>query len=59
MTTISGGNNIAEIKQNLNCLNKTIDGLILKDITQIVYPIKNKLWGPEEGITPVYKWIYN
>jgi len=58
LTTISGGNNIAEIKQNLNCLNKTIDDLIMKDITEIVYPIKNKLWGPEEGIIPVYKWDY-
>ena len=59
LTTISGGNSITEIKNNLNCLNKTIDDLIMKDITEIVYPIKNKLWGPEEGIIPVYKWIYN
>ena len=58
LTTISGGNSITEIKDNLNCLNKTIDDLIMKDITKIVYPIKNKLWGPEEGITPVYKWDY-
>ena len=58
LTTITGGNSIIEINQNLKCLNKTIDDLILKDINQIIYPIKNKLWGPEEGITPVYKWDY-
>jgi aryl-alcohol dehydrogenase-like predicted oxidoreductase len=58
LTTISGGNSITEIKQNLNCLNKTIDDLILKDINKIIYPIKNKLWGPEEGINPVYTWEY-
>ena len=58
LTTISGSNNITEINNNLNCLNKSIDKLILQDINNIIYPIKNKLWGPEEDVFPVYKWDY-
>ena len=58
LTTISGSNNITEIDNNLNCLNKSIDKLILQDINNIIYPIKNKLWGPEEDVFPVYKWDY-
>ena len=58
LTTITGGKNINEIQKNINCLNKPLSHLLIKDINKIVYPIKNYLWGPEDGVNPVFKWNF-
>lgn len=58
LTTITGGKNVKEISNNINSLGNFLSSETLDDIENIVKPIKNHLWGPEEGITPVYKWDY-
>lgn len=58
LTNITGANSINEIEMNINSLNNNIPDTYLKDISIIAYPIKNKLWGPEDGITPIYNWDY-
>ena len=58
LTTISGGNSVDEIMNNINSLNSTLDGNLMKEIEIISEPIKNKLWGPEDGVTPVFNWEY-
>ena len=56
LTTITGGKNILEIEKNIDSLNNPLSNQMLSDINNITKPIKNKLWGPEEGVHPVYCW---
>lgn len=58
LTTISGGNSIEEIRNNINFLDSKINDSFFKQINAISSPIKNKLWGPENGVTPIQKWNY-
>lgn len=58
LTTITGGKNINEIHKNINCLNKPLSNFLIKDINKILYPIKNCLWGPEDGVNPVFNWNF-
>ncbi len=58
LTTITGGKNNFEIQKNINSLNNPLSNEMLSDLNEIVKPIKNCLWGPEDGIQPVYCWEY-
>lgn len=58
LTNITGGGSIEEITNNLSTLNNPPGKNILDEIDIISQPVKNKLWGPEEGVTPVFKWEY-
>ena len=58
LTTISGAKNINELNENIKSICNPLSNKLLTDINKITEPIKNCLWGPEEGIEPIYKWDY-
>lgn len=58
LTTITGGKNINEIKNNIESIKNPIQEKIKHNIDIISKPIKNKLWGPEDDVYPIYEWDY-
>jgi L-galactose dehydrogenase len=58
LCTLTGGNSIKEINENIDATKIEIPNDLIEQINKIAEPIKNKLWGPEEGIIPVHNWEY-